>query len=153
MLVFKEATHIFTLFISEASGVTRTYQPMSHTIWIHTWKTAAGGPRYFLLRPAAFLSVAVQPSAFAFQLLLRSLLLETWGIREKIKEYEFHENRTIITTEIARVQTRYSKCFPIQKNPLHPLKQYFEVVRENIIFWIGDIYTVQEIIAIKKNLQ
>lgn len=33
---FREATHVFTLFISEASGVARTYQPMSHTIWIHT---------------------------------------------------------------------------------------------------------------------
>lgn len=145
MLVFREVTHVFTLFISEASGVARTYQPMSHTIWIHTWKTAAGGPRYFLLRPAAFLFVAVQPSAFAFQLLLSSLLLETWGMREKIKEYEFHENITIITTEIARVQTRYSTCFPIQKNLLHPLKQYFEVVREDIIFWIGDIYKIYTI--------
>lgn len=46
---------------------------------VHTWKTAAGAPRSFLLRPAAFLSAAVRSSAFVFQLLLCSLPPGTWG--------------------------------------------------------------------------
>lgn len=50
-----------------------------------TWKTAAGVPPYFLPRPAASLSAAVQSSAFVFQLLLSFLLLETWGIEGKAK--------------------------------------------------------------------
>ena len=73
-----------TLLTPEATGVARTCQqwPIGpyHS---HTWKTSAGAPPYFLLRPAAFLSAAVQSSAFVFQLLLSSLLLETWDIKGK----------------------------------------------------------------------
>lgn len=71
----------WSLFLNIPAGPLSPWPP--HWMQVPTWKTEAGAPHCFLLRPAASLSVAVQSSAFVFQLLLYSLLLETWGIQGK----------------------------------------------------------------------
>lgn len=124
----------------------RQYLP-SVTIGAHHshLKTSAGVPPYFLLRPAAFLSAAVQSLCFVvFQLFQVPLLLETWDIKEKMKEYKCQGNGNIITTRTAHVQTRCSEYPPIKYLPT--LKHHLEVVRMALYYelviqtWFKKLY-------------
>ena len=121
-----------TLLSPEATGVTITCQQWPtgphHS---HTWKTSAGAPPYFLPRPAAFLSAAVQSSAFVFQLLLSSLLLETWDIKGKgegiqmPRKWSHHYNQNCTCTDWTfRIPSCKMRYVPT-------LKHHLEVVRDD----------------------